>query len=232
MLWMTVFHFCFDLNNQGIIQQNFVQDPLWTWQRSAIVSLFLVCAGAGQALAMAQAQTAARFWRRWGQIAAGALVVSAGSWWMFPQSYIYFGVLHGIAVMLLLLRFVLRPWLGSSMHLIAMVLALFTLFLIAPSLISMSATADFFNSRWVNALGAITQKPLTEDYVPLLPWFAVMLLGYAACHRLLLRRHVLLSAPVPRAFTSLVWLGRWSLSYYLVHQPVLLGLIWLFGKAR
>ena len=51
MVWMTVFHFCFDLNNAGVIQQNFLQDPVWTWQRTAILSLFLCCAGAGQAIA-------------------------------------------------------------------------------------------------------------------------------------------------------------------------------------
>ena len=29
------------------------------------------------------------------------MLVSVGSWWMFPRSYISFGVLHGIAVMLI-----------------------------------------------------------------------------------------------------------------------------------
>ena len=56
MLWMTAFHFCFDLNHFGHIHQNFYLDPFWTWQRSAIVSLFLLCAGLGQAIAVAQMQ--------------------------------------------------------------------------------------------------------------------------------------------------------------------------------
>ena len=43
-----------------------------------------------------------RPWRRAFLLAAGcALLVSAGSWFMFPNSWISFGVLHGIAVMLL-----------------------------------------------------------------------------------------------------------------------------------
>ena len=41
MVWMTVFHFCFDLNHFGHIRQDFYGDPFWTWQRTAIVSLFL-----------------------------------------------------------------------------------------------------------------------------------------------------------------------------------------------
>ena len=42
MVWMTAFHFCFDLNQYGYIRQNFYVDPFWTWQRVVIVSLFLV----------------------------------------------------------------------------------------------------------------------------------------------------------------------------------------------
>ena len=49
MVWMTVFHLCFDLSHAGLIQQNFYRDPVWTWQRVMIVSLFLFCAGFGQA---------------------------------------------------------------------------------------------------------------------------------------------------------------------------------------
>jgi len=32
-----------------------------------------------------------------------------------------------------------------------------------------------------------------------------------------------LSWPLPAAFKPLAMLGRWSLSYYMLHQPVLLG---------
>ena len=87
MVWMTVFHFCFDLNHFGYLRQNFYQDPFWTWQRTAIVSLFLLCAGMGQAVAIAQQQSWPRFWRRWVQIAGCAVLVSAGSYWMYPNSF-------------------------------------------------------------------------------------------------------------------------------------------------
>ncbi|MCX8520608.1 MAG: heparan-alpha-glucosaminide N-acetyltransferase, partial [Rhodoferax sp.] len=104
MVWMTVFHFCFDLQHFGYIKADFYTDRLWTWQRVGIVSLFVFCAGLGQAIAVQQGQTWGRFWRRWRLIALSAVLVSLGSWWMFPQSYIYFGILHGMAVMLILAR--------------------------------------------------------------------------------------------------------------------------------
>ena len=108
IVWMTAFHFCFDLNHFGWIRQDFYRDPVWTGQRTAIVSLFLFCAGLSQAVAQAQAQRWPRFWKRWAQIAGCALLVTAGSYFMFPRSYIFFGVLHGIAVMLVVVRLTAR----------------------------------------------------------------------------------------------------------------------------
>ena len=78
IVWMTVFHFCFDLNHFGWLKEDFYRDPFWTWQRTAIVSLFLFCAGLGQAVAHRQAVTWPRFWRRWAQVAGCALLVTAG----------------------------------------------------------------------------------------------------------------------------------------------------------
>lgn len=213
MLWMTAYHLCFDLRQFGWLQGNFYEDPFWTVQRSCIVSLFLLCAGLGQAQALAAGQDARRFWRRWSQIAACALLVSLGSWWMFPRSYISFGVLHGMAVMLILLRFAAArlpslPLLGLSL-----------LALAAPQFWQHS----FFDQRASNWIGLVTHKPITEDYVPLLPWIGVMGLG------LLLGRLSLLARPWQHGPRPLAWLGRHSLSYYMLHQPVMIGVLMLIG---
>ena len=34
VLWMTVFHFCFDLSQFHFLEANFFCDPLWLWQRT------------------------------------------------------------------------------------------------------------------------------------------------------------------------------------------------------
>src|SRR6188474_1000552 len=94
IVWMTLFHFCFDLAYFGWLKTNFHVDPFWTTQRTLIVSLFLFCAGLGQAMATGQGQGWPRFWKRWAQVAGCAVLVSIGSYLMFPRSFIYFGVLH------------------------------------------------------------------------------------------------------------------------------------------
>jgi uncharacterized membrane protein len=228
MAWMTAFHFCFDLNQAGYIHQNFYTDPVWTWQRTCILGLFLLCAGAGQAIALHQGQTWPRFWRRWAQIAGCALLVSAGSALMFGKSFIYFGVLHGMAVMLLLVRLT-AGW-GRWLWPLG-VLAVASKF-IAAHAISTWPVLDFLNDPGWNALGLISRLPVTQDYVPVLPWLGVMWWGMALCQWWLNRQ----KTPSERTKTSaapvraLALLGRWSLSYYMLHQPVLLAGLWLFKQ--
>ena len=218
IVWMAVFHLCFDLNHFGWLQprQDFYADPFWTLQRSAIVSLFLFCAGVSQAVALAAGQGWGRFWRRWAQVAGCALLVSAGSALMFPHSWISFGVLHAIALMLVLGR-LLAPLPGPVLGVLGAVL------LLLPQV----AAHPFFDSRWTNWVGLVTRKPVTEDYVPLLPWWGVMLWGQAAGRWLLARQAHVLAGRLPRAGRPLAVLGRWSLSFYMLHQPVLIGLLML-----
>jgi uncharacterized membrane protein len=232
MLWMTVFHFCFDLNHFGLMEQNFYRDPFWTWQRSAIVSGFLFTAGLSQAVALHRGQSWARFWRRWAQVAWAALLVTAGSVLMFPNSFIYFGVLHGIAAMLIVVRLT-AAWGVWLWPLGALALALPWL---APWAMQTAPALEVLNTRWLNWLGFVGQKPITEDYVPLLPWLGVVWWGMAAGQWALAQRPAWLGvndAPARGLRRWGVTLGRWSLSYYLLHQPVLLGLLagwmWLWG---
>lgn len=225
MVWMTLFHLCFDLNHFGYLRQDFYTDPFWTWQRSAIVSLFLFCAGLGQAMAVQQGQGWPRFARRWVQVAGAALLVSVGSYLMFPRSFIYFGVLHGLALMLLIARATVGWgtrlwWLGA----LAIASAWFM-----PAALSALGLAEHFNGRALNWLGWITRKPITEDYVPLLPWLGVVWWGVAAGQWLLRAQPGRLHQHLPAPGQALARLGRWSLSYYLLHQPVLIGLLMLGG---
>jgi uncharacterized membrane protein len=219
MLWMTAYHLAFDLRFFGWLDADFYRDPFWTLQRTAIVSLFLFCAGLGQAVAHAQGQGWPRFWRRWAQVAGCALLVSVGSWWMFPHSFIYFGVLHGLALMLLLVRLT-AGWPP------AVLLPLAVLALLLPQgaalLIAAQPGLAWLDERWANWLGLISHKPITEDYVPVLPWLGVVWLGVLCGRWALGRGGGWLAGPAP---AGLSWLGRWSLSYYMLHQPVLLGLL-------
>lgn len=226
LVWMTVFHFCFDLNQFGYWRQDFFNDPFWTTQRTVILSTFLFCAGMGQAVALDQGQSWRRFWRRWARVAGCAVLVSAGSALMFPRSFIYFGVLHGMALMLIVVR--LTSGCGNWLWLLGL-LAIGFKFMAAYGLAA-SPFEPLFNTPWLNWLGLITRKPITEDYVPIFPWLGLMWWG-AATGAWLLRQPRLLTWQPARTGRALAWLGRWSLAYYMLHQPLMIGALMALGLA-
>lgn len=222
VVWMTLFHLGFDLAHLGWWQQDFYRDRLWTVQRTAIVSVFLVCVGLSQAVAQAQGQTWARLGRRWLQVAVCAGLVTLGSWWIFPRSFIYFGVLHAIAVMVLVARLTAGwgrgLWAAAGL---ALLLAALT-----PWAHAQGMLPAWVDHPLAHPLGLVSRLPVTEDYVPLLPWMAAVWVGLASGHWVMKHRPGWLQGPAPH---SLAWIGRWSLTWYMVHQPVLLGVLGALG---
>ena len=71
----------------------------------------------------------------------------------------------------------------------------------------------------------------TIDYFPLLPWFGVALLGIVLGDILYKdnkRRFNLPDLSKYRSFTTLSWVGKHSLVIYLLHQPVIAGVLFIF----
>ena len=223
VVWMTAFHFAFDLNHFGFTHQDFYRDPTWTLQRTFILSLFLFCAGFGQAIAVQTGQSWGRFWRRWLQIALCAVAESVGSSLMFPNSWIYFGVLHGMALMLIVCRATVS-W-GRWLWLLGMCGVL--LGILAPDLhVALRLPAEL-DTKFLNWIGMVSHKPITEDYVPVLPWLGVMWWGMAA-GQMAWTKGWMHSAPLnvsQSPWPRIAWIGRWSLSWYMLHQPVLIGVL-------
>lgn len=216
MLWMAGFHACVDASMLGLMPvQDFFADPFWVVQRSLILGSFLGCAGAGLALAQSRGRSARAFWRRWAAIAGCALVVSIGSWFLFPDTWISFGVLHGVALMLPL-TLPLLGRLGTAGFAMAGAVAL-----VLPWWLQ----HPVFDQRALDWIGLVTHKPAVEDFVPLMPWIGAVWWGVAAVRWLAAHRPAWLSGGLASPLKPLAALGRWPLSFYMLHQPVLIGLM-------
>ncbi|MFZ5595156.1 MAG: DUF1624 domain-containing protein [Pseudomonadota bacterium] len=222
IVMMAVYHFTFDLRYYGVIDSDFNHDPFWLGFRTLIVSLFLGLAGVSLHLATAQGIRWRPYLRRLSLVAGCAVLVSLASYIMFPRSMIFFGILHFIAVASVLGLLFVRLFWGN--------LAL-GIGLLALGLRFKHAWFDQPAWQW---LGLMTHKPVTEDYVPLLPWFGVVLIG------LFLGRLVYSGGDAP-AFARwrgeqpvarlLAWGGKHSLMIYMLHQPVFFAILYVFlGK--
>ena len=218
---MIAYHFAFDLAHLGFIRADVYNDWRWIACRTAILSAFLFASGMSVALAAAHRESAAHFWGRVARIGGAAALVSIGSWFVFGPRFIWFGVLHAIAVMIVLARplLPLRGWLIVAG--------------IPLTAIGMAVQHPAFDHPALRWIGLMTSKPLTEDYVPLFPWFGVMLVG-AGVTSLILRGPRLerrLSAWRPGTGARwLLWMGRPSLLIYLIHQPVMFGALALVAS--
>lgn len=217
ILAMIAYHFSWDLDALGFARFDLFTNPLWLAARTGILGSFLVLAGVSLVLATEGGLDRRRFLRRLGLLIAAAAAVSAGSYALFPDTPIFFGVLHHLAVASVLgLAFVRLPaWLiallGVAVHTLPEVTAvpLFD----APAL------------RWI---GLMTFEPDSNDYVPLFPWFGLVLLGIALGKAWRGRGAVAAWRP-GAAGRALAWAGRHSLPIYLVHQPVLYGALSLLA---
>ncbi len=149
-----------------------------------------------------------------------AMGVTLVTYFFIGRGFIVFGVLHLIGVSLLLAYPFLR------LHGVNFILGL--LFILV-GLFLQTLSVDF---PWLLWLGLAPVDFRSVDYFPLFPWFGVILIGVAFGD--LFYRGYSRRIPVPDlAGSSLVrgleFLGRNSLAIYLVHQPVLIGLMYLVG---
>ena len=210
---MSIFHFSYDLSVFHFIR--FAMDGgFFTWFRFIIVTLFFTSVGAGLFLAHGERIHWRKFWQREVKIAAGALFITLTTYLLYPHSWVWFGVLHFIAVASVLALPMLR-WPVSSLILGLAIFLLYNL-------------TDWFNLhflfvQWYRTL----HLPLgTQDLTRLVPWIGMVFIGiYLGSVRFW-------NAPaLPLCiFRPMVnFLSRHSLIFYLIHQGPLFALAWLLN---
>ena len=213
---MVVYHFSFDLDNFNYIQIDMDHSLFWLSFRAVIVILFLTTMGMSLALTHAKGICWPCMKKRTLFLGGAAILVSVGSYLQFPESWIYFGILHFILFASWLgLLFVGKPWL---------------------SLVTAVVVLAGYLTGWLHtrALFDLVQEPLhlpvryTEDMVNMFPWFAPVLVGIFIVAK---GWHLLPHLNASFISTKLSFMGRHSLIIYLIHQPLLFGATLLAYKA-
>jgi len=218
LLAMAVFHFVFDLEMFGFTRPGTILLPGWRWLAYLTAGSFLFLVGVSLWLAHGTFIRWRRYWKRLAMVAGAALVITIATSFAFPDAFIFFGILHCIALSSLLGLIALRLPAAALVGLAAFVLWL-------PN----AMRFDLFNAPWLWWSGLQSVPVRAVDYVPLFPWFAPVLLGIAIAKwgsaAGLWDR--LSRWQAPGWVGPLSWPGRNSLLVYLVHQPILISLVWL-----
>lgn len=210
---MIAFHVVFDLQMFGYLSYGTTLHPFFYWHARIVAGSFLFLAGASLWLAHGQGIRWPAFWRRSVKLVAAAAAVSAATYAAFPGYFVYFGILHSIALSSLIgLAFVRLPALVTAGAGVAIMAASYIL----PS--------PAFNAPFLRFLGLATLPAETLDFEPVFPWLGPFLLGIAAAKAASgLRLLPLLALPDTPANRLLAWPGQHSLLIYLIHQPLLIG---------
>lgn len=219
LLAMFVYHFAYDLSFFRLIDTDVVAHRGWQIFARLIAGSFLAIVGFSLVLATRRGFDLEAYLRRLALVAGAAALVTFATWYAVPDNFIFFGILHHIAVAsVLALPFLRLPTLAIALAAVVVFALPFAL------------GNAVFDQIWLSWLG-FGPVPRTADFVPIFPWFGCVLAGMALA-RLALARAPEGSWTAWRAGsppTRLVSLaGRNSLFVYLVHQPLFIGALLAF----
>ena len=165
ILLMVIFHFSFDLDYFNIIDFHIQSSTFFTWFRFVIVSMFLLTVGMSLKLAHQKKINWSSLKQRAFYLGVSALLVSISSYIIFPNTWIYFGILHFILVA----SFMVLPLLNYPY-----------LSLIIGITSFISFHLNLINMHWLfNILVTPLHLPptISVDVVRFVPWISFVLLG-------------------------------------------------------
>ncbi|WP_420961982.1 heparan-alpha-glucosaminide N-acetyltransferase [Brucella sp. IR073] len=222
LLAMVIYHGGWDFEFFGYLDPGTTGHGGWKLFARMIASSFLVLAGFSLVLAHEKGIRWKSFGIRLAEIAGAALAITLVTWYLMPGSFIFFGILHQIALASLL--GLLFLWLPISVIIVCAAA------IIALPFYYQSPLFDHPALWWV---GLSTVFPRSNDYVPLFPWFGAVLTGMALAR--IFQRFQLM--PILQNGTGiaaidrpLTFIGRHSLAFYLTHQPILISCVFLIAQ--
>ena len=225
LILMIVYHilFCLYFFSTGLVPWF---NP-FSMSGAPIAFLFIMIAGVSLVLSTGRetspVRAAKKLFFRSLYLLCVAAVITIVTWLVYPAETVVFGILHliGISTILAIPFVVLKvkPYVPLVFGTICIVLSPFVSMLRGPAfLIPVGITYNGF---------------ATLDYEPLIPWFGIVLLGVSlglVIYKNGVRQGLLTRlGEMPRAFSPLCFIGRHTLIIYLVHVPIIIGVLFLLG---
>ncbi len=216
---MISFHVFFDLKYLGLLVWG--SQLSWWLAPRLIAGTFIFLVGVSLSLSYSRVrkrpgkEVAKKYVLRGLKIFSCGLAITAVTWFLVPRGFIFFGILHFIGLAVILAYPFLR-W--PRYNFILGLAAIFTGWFVSLQL---------FPFPYLIWLGFVYPGAYSLDYFPVFPWLGLALLGIYYGNLLYPggKRSFFLKDLKNPATDFLGILGRNSLLIYLVHQPIILGII-------
>ncbi|HSJ59001.1 MAG TPA: heparan-alpha-glucosaminide N-acetyltransferase [Anaerolineae bacterium] len=223
---MVAYHVVFDLAFFDVYTGD-IHSPGWKLIARSIASTFMLVMGISLTLkyrrleARLDARQIARtYLRRGATLFAWGLVINVVTYFTLDDRFVLFGILHLLGLSTILAFPFLRSRRASLIGGVAAI----------ATGVGLGDVRVLF--PWLHWLGVRQLGRSSVDFFPVFPWFGVVLLGiwvgltfYPRGSRLWAMPDLSHTLPV----RLLTYLGQHSLTIYLIHQPVLLGLMIVLG---
>ena len=221
LIAMATYHFSWDMEFMGYLPAGAAETGGLKIYARAIATTFIFIVGISLVLSSTPEIRWPSFWKRFGMIAAAAALISVATRIAMPNEWIYFGILHCIAVLTLIgVVFVRLPLAFTLVMTVALLAAWITDNFGTPGLLRSS----FFDPRYLAWIGLAEMPERSNDYVPLFPWATPFFVGLSLASIALRTGLLHRLAAIGTGSSWLARLGRHSLAFYLIHQPVLIAI--------
>jgi uncharacterized membrane protein len=222
IILMVCYHLLFDVGEFRGVKRllGFSTDlSTFAWSAAHLVfaGLFVVLSGISSTLSRSNI-------RRGLRLLVVSLAVTVATYIFDPASTVYFGILQCLAVSMLIYG---AAFVKSGPAACAAWGALVIGFSAALPAIKEALAVSF---DWLLPFGITSPSFASFDYFPLIPWFGVFLIGAALGKSTYASRQSLLPGRLPVTFVHFA--GRHSLLIYLVHQPIIMGVLYLLGPPK
>lgn len=220
---MIIYHFAYDLGQFGFVDLQVVISGPWKLFATIIGTSFLFISGFSFWIMISKEFNLKRFLKRLSILIFSSLIISIVTYIYLGNSFIFFGILHLLACCTIIGILLFR-----IPYLILIIISI--LIFITPQIFK----SDFFQPKYLSWIGLYGKSTGSADFYPFFPWSSSFIFGLAIS-KIIFKRKILNSEKVSFkknniAFIKrcLLWSGRNSLLIYLIHQPILICLIYLY----
>lgn len=212
---MVLFNYSVTLSHFGFVR---IQPDFFYWSFPLVIaSIFIFLSGVAASASFENNNEgfSKRYFNRGIKLLIFASFVTLFTYIFVPEKTVYFGILHFFALSSLIVPFFIRY---EKLNLVAALLIIISGIYLQ--------TRDF-SSPYLLWLGLMPEDFTTFDYFPLMPWLGVLLLGIFFGRSIIERTgHIKFKNKLAGTFS---FLGKKSLTIYLIHQPVLIFFLVLMG---